>query len=515
MALVGTILSGVVGIKRSIPEIRILRSGQRVQKNQLLKLLRKSRNTAFGRHHQFDDIFFARNPLQEFQNKVPIHDYNSMYSKWWHRCLQSEEDICWPGKVKYFALSSGTSDAASKHIPLTSEMIRSIKRASIRQILTLSKYELPDKLLNRGFLMVGGSTHLVHMGDYYQGDLSGITASKIPSWFQYFYKPGNNIAKERDWNTKIEMIVDSAPGWDIGIVVGVPAWIQIIFEKIIERYKLKSIHDIWPNLSIFVHGGVSFTPYKKGFEGLLSKPLLYIENYLASEGFVAYTSRPGAKGMQLVLNNGIYYEFVPFNDQHFDSDGKILPNAGALTLNEVEEGKEYAILLSSNSGAWRYLIGDTIKFTSIEHFEIVITGRTKHFLSLVGEHLSVENMNAAIAHLSSVTDASIPEYVVSGIHHGNLFAHKWYIGVENGKITDEEASKMIDEHLCKINDDYAVERKAALKDIQVRVIPAQVFLDWLKSKGKEGGQNKFPRVLKGEAFAEWELFVERQLQKQG
>jgi hypothetical protein len=263
-----------------------------------------------------------------------------------------------------------------------------------------------------------------------------------------------------------------------------------------------------------VHGGVSFTPYKKGFEGLLSKPLLYIENYLASEGFVAYTSRPAAKGMQLVLNNGIYYEFVPFNDQHFDSDGKILPNARALTLNDVEEGKEYAILLSTNSGAWRYLIGDTIKFTSIEHFEIVITGRTKHFLSLVGEHLSVENMNAAIAHLSSITDSSIPEYVVSGIHHGNLFAHKWYIGIENGKLSDDDASKIIDEHLCKINDDYAVERKAALKEIRVRVIPAHIFLDWLKSKGKEGGQNKFPRVLKGEAFAEWELFVERQLQKQ-
>jgi len=511
MALVGTILSGVVGIKRSIPELKILRNGQRMQKNQLLKLLRKARGTAFGKHHGFDDIFFAKNPLEEFQKKVPIHDYSSIHSQWWHRCLESEENVCWPGKVKYFALSSGTSESASKHIPLTTEMIRSIKRASIRQMLSLSKYELPEGLLNRGFLMIGGSTHLVHMGDYYQGDLSGITASKIPSWFEYFYKPGRSIAKERDWSTKIEMMVQSAKDWDIGIVVGVPAWIQIIFEKIIAHYGVNHIHDIWPNLSIFVHGGVSFVPYKKGFENLLGKPMLYIENYLASEGFIAYTNGPESKGMQLILNNGIYYEFVPFTQDNFDAEGKILPGAKAITLNEVEEGKEYAILLTTNSGAWRYLIGDTCKFTSLQNFELVITGRTKHFLSLVGEHLSVDNMNAAISHLSESCNCAIPEYTVAGVKHGSLFGHRWYLGMESGTLTAETAKEIIDTHLKKINDDYAVERNAALKQVEVILVPSGVFLEWMNMKGKMGGQNKFPRVMKGEQLDEWDAFVQKHI----
>jgi hypothetical protein len=509
MALVGSILTRVVGIKKSMPELRLVRNGIKIQKNQLLKLLRKARGTEFGRHYKFDDIFFSKDPTEAFRNQVPLHDYNKMHQDWWHRCLNNEDDVCWPGKVKYFALSSGTSESASKHIPLTAEMIRSIKRTSVRQILSLSKYELPEGLLNRGFLMVGGSTHLVHMGDYYEGDLSGITASKIPSWFQYFYKPGKQIAKERDWATKIDMIVESAPTWDIGIIVGVPAWIQIILEKVIERYNLKTIHDMWPNLHIFVHGGVSFTPYKKGFERLMAKPLIYIENYLASEGFIAYVNRPGSTGMRLVLNNGIYYEFVPFNPDNFDSEGNIMPDAKALTLAEVEEGKEYALLLTTNAGAWRYLIGDTVKFTSKEHFELVITGRTKHFLSLVGEHLSVDNMNAAIAHVAEQLNVEIPEYTVAGVEYERLFAHQWFVGVQGALPDATKVRNLIDEQLSRINDDYAVERKSALKEVLVEVLPAEVFLDYLRSKGKEGGQNKFPRVIRNSQLQEWKSFIQQ------
>jgi len=510
MALVGSILSKVVDFKKSIPTIKLLKNSQRTQKNQLLKLLRTARSTEFGKHYNFDDIFFSKDPVRTFQKNIPIHDYNKIFDAWWHKCLKNQTDVCWPGKVKYFALSSGTSGASSKHIPLTKEMIRSIKRTSIKQILYLSNYELPENCLNKGYLMVGGSTHLVHMGDYYEGDLSGITASKIPSWFQYFYKPGKEIAKERDWPTKIQMIVDFAPQWDISILVGVPAWIQIIIEKILVKYNLKTIHDLWPNLKIFVHGGVAFTPYKKGFERLMGKEMIYIENYLASEGFVAYTNRPNAQGMMLSLNSGIFYEFIPFNEDNFESDGSIKPQANALSLAEIEEGKEYAILLTTNAGAWRYLIGDTVKFTSKENNEIIITGRTKHFLSLVGEHLSVDNMNTAIAKLSNDFNIEIPEFTVAGVKHENLFGHKWYIGIKGeSKFDNVTAKKVIDDCLKEINDDYKVERASALKDIEVNIIQSSVFIDWLKSKGKEGGQNKFPRVLNEQQLKEWEIFISK------
>lgn len=507
MAIVGKILSKVVDLKKSLPEIKLMRNAARVQKNQLLKLLRKSRATSFGKKYQFDDIFFSKDPVKTFQRFVPIHDYDKMFSDWWHKCLNEEEDVCWPGKVKYFALSSGTSGAPSKHIPLTSEMIKGIKRTSIKQLLTLSKYDLPEGALNKGFLMIGGSTHLVQFGNYYKGDLSGITASKIPSWFQYFYKPGNEIAKERDWETKIQMIVENANSWDIGAVVGVPAWIQIIIERIIRFYNLKNIHEIWPNLAIFVHGGVSFVPYKKSFEKLLGKPLIYIENYLASEGFIAYQSRPGTNGMKLNLNGGIFFEFVPFNEDNFDSEGAIKNNAQAFTLNEIEKNIEYAILLSTNAGAWRYLIGDTVKFTDLENHELIITGRTKHFLSLVGEHLSVDNMNSAIAKVSDVLNVEIPEYTVSAVQKENLFAHHWYLGVK-GIISDTtKVAEIIDNHLKEINDDYAVERKSALKDLELTILSAEVFLKWMEKNGKVGGQNKFPRVLNKSQHSEWKEFI--------
>ncbi len=507
MALMGSILQGVVGIKKSIPEIKLSRSAKRVQKNQLLRNLRKSRNTAFGKHYQFDDIYFSKNPVKTFQDTIPIFDYDKIHNEWWYRSLNNEEDVCWPGSVKYFALSSGTSGSASKHLPITKEYLRSFKRASVNQILSLSKYNLPEGVLNKGFLMIGGSSHLVHIGNYYEGDLSGITAAKIPSWFQSFYKPGKKIAKERDWATKIEMIVENAPSWDISIVVGVPAWIQIIVEKIVQHHKLKSIHDIWPNFSVFVHGGVAFTPYKKGFEKLLGRDIVYIENYLASEGFIAYDNRPDKKGMKMLLRSGIFYEFIPFNEDNFDANGTVKPEAKAITIERVQEGKEYALVMSTNAGAWRYLIGDTIKFVDKENCEIIITGRTKHYISLVGEHLSVDNMNQAISHVSETLSLAIPEYCVSGIKHDSLFAHQWYIGV-NGDLPNEEVvKKLIDDKLSEVNDDYKVERKSALKDIFIKIIPANLFLAFLDSKGKSGGQNKFPRVIKGEFLTDWIEFI--------
>ncbi|MEY3645281.1 MAG: hypothetical protein RLZZ207_1979, partial [Bacteroidota bacterium] len=313
-------------------------------------------------------------------------------------------------------------------------------------------------------------------------------------------------ARNRNWGEKLDQIVEKAPDWDIGIIVGVPAWLQLLLEKIIERYKLKTIHDIWPNLRLFVHGGVSFEPYKLGFERLLGHPITYIETYLASEGFLAYQALPDRKSMRLVLNNGIYYEFIPFNSENFDAEGNLLDSPKPLSFQKIQEGKEYALLISTCAGAWRYLIGDVIRIISKEEAEITITGRTKHFLSLCGEHLSVDNMNKAIEHASEKFSIQVKEFTVLGVPHDSLFGHHWYVGTDD-VVDPKILIKLIDQQLKVLNDDYAIERKHALKKVNLTLVPTAFFYDWMRFQGKEGGQNKFPRVLKGDRAASWKKFM--------
>jgi hypothetical protein len=506
MALLGSILKRTIELGSNLPRIR-KKNGYATQVKTLKKLLKRAEFTAFGENYNFTAILNQPDVPAAFKNAVPTHDYNSIFRKWWYRSLNGEPYVCWPEAVKHFALSSGTSEASSKHIPVTRDMIKAIQKASILQILSLAHYQLPNEFFEKGILMLGGSTHLNYNGTYFEGDLSGITTGNIPFWFQHFYKPGKRISKERDWNYKLDEITKNAKSWDIGIVCGVPAWIQILFDRIIKYYNVETIHDIWPNLTVYVHGGVSFVPYKKGFEKLLSKPLIYLETYLASEGFIAYQDRPDASGMKLVLDNGLFYEFVPFTEKNFDSEGTMLSNPETLNLLEVDESTEYALLLSTCSGAWRYLIGDTIKFTSLEHHEIMITGRTKQFLSLCGEHLSQENMNRAINMVAEQLDIEIKEFTVMGVDYQNLFAHKWYIGTDDA-VDENVLKEKLDENLKILNDDYRVERIAALKEVFVTVLPSSMFYDWMRLKGKEGGQNKFPRVLKNDHLKDWENFLD-------
>ncbi len=505
MALLGSILKRTIHIRKNLPKIR-KQDGVTQQQNTLRKLISKAEYTYFGEQYNFSGLLHEKNITEAFRNTVPVHDYSSIFKSWWYRTLNGESFVCWPGRVKYFALSSGTSEASSKYIPVTREMIKAIQKTSLRQVLTQGHYDLPVEHFEKGILMLGGSTHLNFNGTYFEGDLSGITTGTIPFWFQHFYKPGRRISKERDWASKLEEITKNAKNWDISVIAGVPAWVQILMEKIIERYQVNTIHDIWPNLRVYVHGGVSLTPYKKGFEKLFSKPIVYLETYLASEGFIAYKDRPDAEGMKLVLDAGIYFEFVPFNEENFDEDSVIRKNAKTLTLAEVELNKDYALLLSSCAGAWRYMIGDTIKFTSLEHHEVVITGRTKHFLSLCGEHMSQENMNRAIALTSEQMNIDIKEFTVAGIPSGTLFAHKWFLGTDD-KVNIEEVKKRIDDNLKELNDDYRVERLAALKEVIVEVYPVKMFYDWMRLNGKEGAQNKFPRVMKNDRLLEWEKYL--------
>lgn len=505
MPILGSIIKGAIGIRSRIPARTNV---YKQQYSQLRKLITKAQFTDFGVAYNFSELSLLEDPIKAFKNNVPVFDYQSIFDAWWHRALKGEKDVCWPGKIKYFALSSGTSETSSKHIPVTRDMIKSIQRGTLRQILTTKYFNFSREQYETEILFVGGSTNLNYNGTYFSGDLSGITTGTQPRWFQGFTLPGPSIRSLTNWENKLQEIVEKAKQWDVGFICGVPAWIQILFERIIAHYKVKTIHDVWPNLAVFVHGGVAIHPYRSSIDALCGKQLIYLDTYMASEGFLAYQERPNEQqAMKLLTDNKIFFEFIPFTENNFDSDGNVKPNSSTLTIKEVELDTEYAILISNCAGAWRYLLGDTVKFTDLKRCEVIITGRTKHFLSLCGEHLSVDNMNQAIKLTARDLNLMVNEFCVRGIPHEGLFAHQWYVGTDK-KIDENKIKETLDAHLKVLNDDYAVERKHALKEIFVTALPNQAFIDFLASKNKLGGQSKFPRVLKGKQLNDWLAFLQ-------
>lgn len=505
MPILGSIIKSAIDIRGIIPARKNI---YKQQIKQLIKLLTRTQDTAFGKRYNFDEILLNEDPIKQFQKNVPLFDYQSIFDLWWYRALKGEKDVCWPGKTNYFALSSGTSESASKHIPVTRAMIKAIQKGTIKQILSTKHFHFSKEQYETDVLFVGGSTNLNYNGTYFSGDLSGITTGTQPRWFQNFSLPGPEIRSQSNWENKLQDIVNNARSWNVGFICGVPAWIQILFERIIKHYNVKTIHDVWPNLSAFVHGGVSAEPYKNSINALCGKPILFLDTYMASEGFIAYQDRPNEQqSMKLITDNKMFFEFIPFNETNFDSDGNFKPNAKTLNITEVEMDKDYALVLSNCAGAWRYLIGDTIRFTDLARCEVIVTGRTKHFLSLCGEHLSVDNMNQAIKLTATEMNININEYCVVGLPYEGLFAHHWYIGTD--MVVDEKVLKeKLDGYLKQVNDDYSTERNHALKEVMITTLPNQAFIDFLASKDKLGGQSKFPRVLKGKHLNEWLAFLE-------
>ena len=516
MRLLGALIKRSILFRKHLENKHI--SHKKIQENELKKLIFQSQYTSFGKKYNFTEILKKTNSnldfCKVFQDTVPIFDYESIYKNWWEKQRLGEKNITCKGKINFFAMSSGTASASSKYIPVSRRMQKSINKSGIKQFLTLLECNLSDSFFTKQVFMLGGSTALTKntLYGWEEGDLSGITTSHLPTWFQRFYKPGKKIAKIKDWNTKINTIVEHANKWDIGIIAGVPSWIQILLEKIIEYYKLKTIHDIWPHLEVFAYGGVSIDPYKKSFEKLFSKKIFYIQTYLASEGFIALQEKPNVNYMRLIIDNGIFYEFIPFHENNFSSDGEILENPQILKIDEIKEQEEYALLITTNAGAWRYLIGDTIKFTSKKNAEIIITGRTKHFMSVCGEHVSVENMNRAIEMVAEELEIQVREFTLTCKDYERLFAHIWYIGVEkNVDISEQTFRDLLDQKMKDINDDYRVERGSALKEIFVKFIPYKFFYEYMKLEGREGGQSKFPRVLKNEKLEKWISFLDKKL----
>jgi len=473
------------------------------QEKTLRGMLYAARNTEFGKQYGFDEILISKDPCAEFKKRVPLSNYSGMHP-WWQREFNGESNITWPGRSEYFALSSGTTEGASKYIPVNKDQLKSILRASRRQLLAIAMTDIPKDFLAKHYLMVGGSTSLNYNGVSYSGDLSGICTANIPNWFERFSMPGDEIMAMKDWEQKVERMVQEAPNWDIVMIAGAPSWIRLLLEKIIDRYQLKNIHELWPNFSIYVWGAVALTPYKQALDDMMGKPIIYMESYMASEGFIAFQTRPDAPGIRLVFRNNTYFEFVPFNSDHFDENGDLLPNAQAIGLDQVEEAKDYAIIISTPCGAWRYLLGDTIRFVNTETCEIKITGRAKQFLSITGEHLSVDNMMHGLQLVSEELETNFPEFTVKGLKLENhLFAHHWYVACDKPEINAEEVKLLLDKHLRKLNDDYDTERNHVLKGMELTLLPEKVFIDWMAKHNKLGGQSKFPRVLPDGQFEDW------------
>lgn len=506
MAIIGEI------IKKSVETAGKIFSNsnpQEAQEKVLEELLSKAEDTAFGKYYQFEHISKSENIREAFAREVPYHDYDQLKEAWWQKVIDGGEDITWPGKVKFFAVSSGTT-STKKHIPVTEDMLQSIRKAGMQQVRGIADFDLPAEFFEKEILMFGSSTNLKEVNGHLEGEISGISASQIPFWFEGFYRPGKEISSIDDWDVRVEELAKESAKWDIGAISGIPSWIELMLKRVIEFNNAETIHDVWPNLKVYTSGGVAFEPYKKAFEKLCGKDLIIIDTYLASEGYIATQIRRDTDAMALITNNGIYFEFVPFLSENMAEDGSIKQGARSIKIEDVEEGIDYVLVISTVSGAWRYMIGDTIAFTNKEKAEIKITGRTKHFLNVVGSQLSVNQMNKAIEQLSKEFDCQIKEFTVSAVLEEDDYLHRWYLGLDaEGTLDENEIANRLDEILKENNKNYKVARSKALKRVEVKLITEELFRKWTEETKQKGGQVKIPRVMKEEDFKNWEDYIKK------
>jgi hypothetical protein len=505
MAVIGEVLKRLVEVADKVftnPD------PAEAQKEVLRQLMEKAENTAFGKFYQFSRLLSSGDDLRSaFAQAVPYHSYDDMLARWWHKVIEGGEDVTWPGKVKYFAVTSGTT-SKKKHIPVTGDMLKSIRRGGMQQIKGVADFDLPAVFFEKEILFFGSSTNLKQVSDHLEGEISGISASQLPFWFEGYYRPGKEISSIDDWDERVDALVKKAPDWDIGSISGIPSWIELMLKRVIDYHNLKNIHDIWPNFMVFTSGGVAFEPYKKSFERITGKPVIVIDTYLTSEGYLATQIRKDTDAMALITDNGIYFEFVPFADENIDEEGNIRQDAKALKIEEVEEGVQYVLVISTVAGAWRYMIGDTIEFTDKSRAEIKITGRTRHFLNVVGSQLSVIQMNRAIEKLGEEFGMDIKEFIVAALLEKDNYLHRWYLGVEYQAEKDTvQMAQRLDDILKENNKNYKVARSKALKSVEVKCIPNEIFSLWSEETKQKGGQVKIPRVMQEKDFRKWEDYV--------
>lgn len=481
--------------------------GHQHQEVVLKSLMLKAKNTDFGIFHNFHRILRRKDVLSQFQEQVPIQDYEAFYESWLKHTVNGKSDCTWPGKIKYFALSSGTTGSPSKRIPVSIEMIRSFQRSSIRQYAILHALDLDEYFFGASGLAVGGSSKLKKIGARYEGDLSGILKKHTSILVKPITKPNNKIAQISDWNEKLNAMVEQAPKWNIGIIAGIPSWCIMLMERIVEKHQLRSIHDLWPNLRVYAHGGVYMDPYVDRLHKISSKPIFLLDTYLASEGYFAFQTSPEEVGMKLLINSGIFFEFIPFDSRYFNEDGELISDRKALSLSEVQEGVDYALVISTNAGLWRYLIGDLVRFVDIRDHRLIISGRIKQFLSLCGEHLSLDNINQGLKMLNQPNAKVGAEFTI--VVDKDQQCHHWYLELTEPSADPKQIIQALDGYLSQLNDDYASARKYNLSEPQVTVVKNGAFYDFMKSFAKYSSQTKMPRVLNEQQTKDWLGFLSK------
>jgi hypothetical protein len=466
------------------------------QRQVLQHLITEGQYTEFGRKYRFNQTFRIR----DLKAAVPIHTYEDL-QPWIERMMQGEENILWNTPVEWFAKSSGTTNDRSKFIPLSQQSLDENHYQGSKDLLTLYYYNYPDSdLLTGKGLVIGGSHQVGQLNENIRfGDLSAVLLQNTPFWGDWIRTPELSIALLDEWETKIEQLAANTIHENVTSVSGVPTWTLVLFKRILEITGKSAIKEVWPNLELYIHGGVSFTPYRLQFERIVGEKIKYLETYNASEGFFAAQSNEEENGMLLYLDHGIFYEFMPLSEYGKD-------NPLTVGLKDVQVGNHYAPVISTTGGLWRYLLGDTIQFTSTFPFRVKVSGRLKHYINAFGEEVMVENTDKAIAMACTETGATVIDYSAAPVYFSDESngAHEWLIEFERPPENIEVFADKLDQALREVNSDYDAKRykDIALRRLILHMLPKNSFNDWLRSKGKLGGQHKVPRLSNDRSILE-------------
>jgi len=458
-------------------------------------LIDKGKHTLFGKKFRFSSI----RTLEQFRNQVPIQAYEDFFP-WIQRAKNGENNVLWPGAVKWFAKSSGTTNDRSKYIPITNDNMQDCHFAGGRDMFGWYFENVPDSRLPSGkCLTIGGSHELVKEGPHARcGDLSAILLENLPFLYTLGNTPGKSVALMGNYEQKLEKMLELLPQLSISSVAGVPTWTLILMQKLLERTGSKFLTDIWPQFEAFFHGGVSFTPYRNLFQEMAPN-LRFFEIYNASEGYIAFQNDLSESSLLMLLNHGMFFEFVPVSEIESECPQ-------AMGIEDLEKGKVYALVLSTNSGLWRYMIGDTLRIESLQPLKIKIMGRTRHFINAFGEELMIENVEVALAEAMQQTGALVSDYTGAPVYLqiGQAGGHEWLMEFKRNPDSLETFVDVFDRVLMRVNTDYEAKRSAnlALVRPKLHVLPSGTFYEWMKLRGKLGGQNKVPRLSNDRFYVE-------------
>jgi GH3 auxin-responsive promoter len=496
MPIISSVLSWIMMQRNHQIEL-FMKYPHEVQEELLKKLVMTARYTEFGRRFDFSSIANS----EQFKERIPLQDYETL-KPYIYRLKAGEQQLLWPSEIRWFAKSSGTTSDKSKFIPVSTESLEECHYKGGKDLLCIYFHNNPETQLFDGKLLSLGGSHQINAShnDSFYGDLSAILIQNLPFWIQLFRTPDRSIALMDEWEEKIEMMARATMNENVTNINGVPSWTLVLLKKVLELSGKKDLTEVWPNLELFVHGAVNFGPYKEQFKKLIPKnDMYYLETYNASEGFFGIQDQRNSDEMLLMLDYGIYYEFIPMSE--WESE-----HPKTLSLDQVQLNENYAIVITTNAGLWRYKIGDTITFTSISPFRIRITGRTAHFINAFGEELIIDNAEKALADACRETGTCIRDYTACPVYFSDegSGAHEWLIEFEQQPENFEAFCEALDNGLKRYNSDYEAKRyhdKVLGKPI-IRNMPADTFYNWLKSKEKLGGQHKVPRLANHRKFVE-------------